>query len=599
MKSSIDHIKTLASACAELLAQEQLAQTKSLAELSEAVRILQGDTADRRLRQLSSQIKQLQERVNLFAQMARDNFLAKIESEIVPAQGELDDARLGKVLAALTKSVSPSLRSFCETLLDQLLTATGAERGFVLYYLPETTEAEIIAARHFETTNLSLAEYDLSRTLLREIFARGAPLLLEDAVSDSAYSREASVQRLEIKSVLGAPMLHGHRTVGALYLENRSLPCAFNASDCRLVETVALFVVFFLSHARLLPIAPRSEERVFLDSGKASDEIIGEDPKLRAALSVVARLADSPALVLIEGETGTGKELFARALHYQSGRRERPFVAINCAAIPGDLLESELFGHERGAFTGATERYLGRIEQAQGGTLFLDEVSELAYSLQAKLLRFLQGNELQRLGGKEAVKVDVRVVAATSKNLKTLSEAGKFHDALFYRLNVIPLCLPTLRERKDDIPILARHYLQRFSTLYQKRVSIEDGVYQCLRDYPFPGNVRELENLLHRLVALANDEIIRLGDLPAEVLNPTARRLGLEPDSITQLSSAKLTDYKDLRSRRNQIKRLLAAGEREMIDGVLKECNGNLTQAARRLGIHRITLHKILGKGGE
>lgn len=599
MKSSIDHIKTLASACAELLAQEQRAQTESLTELSEAVRILQGDTADRRLRQLSSQIKQLQERVNLFAQMARDNFLAKIESEIVPAQGELDDARLGKVLAALTQRVSPSLRSFCETLLDQLLTATGAERGFVLYYLPETTEAEIIAARHFETTNLSLAEYDLSRTLLREIFARGTPLLLEDAVSDSAYGREASVKRLEIKSVLGAPMLHGRRTVGALYLEHRSLPCAFNASDCRLIETVARFVVFFLSHARLLPLAPGSEERVFLDSGKVSDEIIGEDPKLRAALGVVARLADSPALVLIEGETGTGKELFARALHYQSARRDRPFVAINCAAIPEGLLESELFGHERGAFTGATERYTGRIEQAQGGTLFLDEVSELAYSLQAKLLRFLQGNELQRLGGKEAVKVEVRVVAATSKSLKTLSEAGKFREALFYRLNVIPLCLPTLRERKDDIPLLARHYLQRFSTLYQKRVGIEDGVYQCLRDYPFPGNVRELENLLHRLVALANDEIIRLGDLPAEVLNPTARRLGLEPDSIGQLSSARLTDYKDLRGRRNQIKRLLAAKEREMIDGVLKECNGNLTQAARRLGIHRITLHKILGKGGE
>ncbi|MEP6707861.1 MAG: GAF domain-containing protein, partial [Pyrinomonadaceae bacterium] len=243
MKSSIDHIKSLADACLELLDHEERTQSAFLVDLTDAVRLLQSDTEDRRLRQLSGQIKELQERSELFLRMTRNNFLAEIKSEIAPAQAELDDARLGRVLAALTQRVSPSLKAFCETLLDQLITATGAERGFILYYLPETTEAEVVAARHFETTNLSLAEYDVSRTLLREIFARGSPLLLEDAVSDSAYGREASVQRLDIRSVLGAPMLHGHRTVGALYLENRSLPCAFNAGDCRLLETVARFVV--------------------------------------------------------------------------------------------------------------------------------------------------------------------------------------------------------------------------------------------------------------------------------------------------------------------------------------------------------------------
>lgn len=595
MKSSIDHIRALARACGELLAQEQIAQTKSLAELSDAVRILQADTADRRLRLLSTQIKQLQEQSDMFVRMVHDNFLARIEAELAGADDQIDDARLARVLAGLTKNLSPSLTTFCELLLDELLAATGAERGFVLYYLPESTEAEIIAARHFETTNLSLAEYDLSRTLLREIFARRAPLLLEDATSDNAYGHEASVRRLEIRSVLGAPLLHGRRTVGALYLENRSLPCAFNPGDCRLLETVARFVVFFLTHARLLPVAPRSEERVFLDSGKVSNEIIGKDPKLHAALDVVARLADSPALVLIEGESGTGKELFARALHYQSARHDGPFVAINCAAIPESLLESELFGHERGAFTGATERYIGRIEQAQGGTLFLDEVSELAYPLQAKLLRFLQGNELQRLGGRESVQVSVRVVAATSKNLKTLSEEGRFHEALFYRLNVIPLCLPALRERNSDIPLLAQHYLEKFAALYQKQIECEPEVYECLRGYNFPGNVRELENLMHRLVALATDDIIRLGDLPAEISNPASKRVTLAPDGVAQLSATPLNDYKDLRRRRNQIKQMLLMQEREMIERVVNECGGNLTQAARSLGIHRITLHKLLG----
>ena len=601
MRTSLDRIKSLAIACAELLEREQCAQEELIGDLTDAVHLLQGETADSRLRQLSVQLKQLREHAELLARMARENFLSKIEAEIPEVQRELDDARVGTVLRALTEKSSPSLRSFCETLLDELLAITNAERGFILSYSPETTEADIIAARRFETTNLSLAEYDVSRTLLREIFARGVPLLLEDAVGDSVYGREASVKRLEIRSVLGAPLLHGRRTVGALYLEHRAQPCVFQKSDCSLLEAVGRFVVFFLNHARLLPLASRSEDRVFLDGAKASEEIIGSDAKLRAALDVVNRIADSPALVLIEGESGTGKELFARALHYQSSRCGGPFVAINCAAIPDNLLESELFGHERGAFTGATERYVGRIEQASGGTLFLDEISELAHSLQAKLLRFLQGNELQRLGGKDTVHVDVRVVAATSKDLKALAEAGVFLESLFYRLNVIPLHLPALRERKDDIPLLAAHYAAKFSAFYQKRLHVEDEVYACLQDYSFPGNVRELENLMHRLVALAESEAIRLGDLPAEILKPGAQRVDLQGGRLARMLSSRPADYEDLRRRRIEIKKQLARQEREMIDRAIDDCAGNLTQAARVLGINRITLHKLLkrDRGGS
>jgi transcriptional regulator with GAF, ATPase, and Fis domain len=598
MNSSVNRIKSIATACAELLDEEQRAQANLLAELIDAVRILQGDTSDQRLRQLSLRLKELQTQGELLPQLARERFLAPIQSETAAIQIDLNAARLGRVLSALTEQPSVTLRVFCEKLLDQLLVLTNAERGFLLYYLPESTEAEIVAARHFETTNLSLAEYDISRTLLREIFARGEPLLVEDAMIDPAYGREASVQRLEIKSVLAAPLMLGTRTVGAVYLENRTRPSIFRPSDCDLLQALARFVVFYLQHARLLPVALSSVERVFLDGGRASDEIIGRDQKLQAARKVVDRIADSQALVLIEGESGTGKELFARALHYQSSRRDGPFAAINCAAIPENLLESELFGHERGAFTGATERYIGRIEQGRGGTLFLDEVSELALPLQAKLLRFLQGNELQRLGGKETVHVDVRVVAATSKNLKTLAEAGKFHESLFYRLNVIPLHLPSLRERREDIPLLAAHYANKFSALYQKDTRIEDEVYECLRDYCFPGNVRELENLMHRLIALAEGDAIRLGDLPPEILKPAAQRVALQSSPLTQLLSTPPSDYPELRRRRSEIKRLLSTQEREMIDRTIHDCNGNLTKAARRLGIHRITLHKILGKGG-
>src|SRR6185295_1000782 len=288
----------------------------------------------------------------------------------------------------------------------------------------------------------------------------------------------------------------------------------FDRRDTGLLQIIAEFAVFYLRHAHLLPAMFQRESRVFFDETKASKEIIGSDPKILALLETVRRLADSPATVLIEGESGTGKELVARALHYQSSRRDHPFVPINCAAIPDNLLESELFGYEKGAFTGATERYLGRIEQGNRGTIFLDEVSELAYALQAKLLRFLQSNEFSRLGGKETISVDVRVVAATSKDLKVMMEAGKFQEALYYRLNVIPARLPSLGERSDDIPILVAHFLKKFSAIYGKGVRIENQAIEVLRGHSYRGNVRELENLIHRTVALASTDVIRIGDLP-------------------------------------------------------------------------------------
>jgi transcriptional regulator with GAF, ATPase, and Fis domain len=595
MREKAERVKNLVATLADLIGRETDQQRQSLETLIAFVKVLESDTGDKRLQRIVANLKTLQENIELLARMTLKDFLVKLQSEVEIIASDCEDHRAVNALQALLGLRSPSLNAFCEAVLDRLLEATNAERGLFLYYRFESTEAEILAARNYQTKNLSLAEYGFSRTLLREACERGASLLIEDALRDPAYSKEESVRAFALKSILAVPLKQNERAVGALYFENNSQPCAFNEEDLHLLSRVASFVVFYLHHARLLPFAfQETSSRVYFDVSRASREIIGQDPKLLAALEVVQRIADSRAPVLIEGESGTGKELIARALHFQSARRNHPFIAINCAAIPETLLESELFGHERGAFTGATERHIGLIEQADGGTLFLDEVNELAYSLQAKLLRFLQSQEFYRLGGKETTRVDVRVVAATSKNLKEMSGAGKFQEALFYRLNVIPITLPALRERPEDIPVLADYFREKFNSIYDKNTEFGPEVYECLAAYSFPGNVRELENLVHRLVALARDETIRMGDLPREFLNIDSEKIKLVQDPLARLLLTEPQSLEDVRRRRSQIRRLLTEQENQLIERTLKETNGNMAEAARRLGLNRVTLHKIL-----
>ena len=597
MKAKADRIKKLSEAFAEMLQQQQRASQQMLSSLSESVRLLQADTADKRLHLIAAQLNKLKDQIGLLTDMAERDFLANINREAEELGNSLGDGRAATVILALLESQASSLNDFCDFLLDRLIRATGAERGFILFYLPESTEADVIAARNFQTRNLSLEEYNFSRTLLREIFESGEPLLLEDASHDAAYSKEHSVIKFQLKSVLAVPLKEEGRPVGAIYLENNTEPCAFDEEDPQLVENVARFAVFYLHNSSMLPAALEQDNRVFLDATRASKEIIGQDAKIIALHSLIMRIADSPATVLIEGESGTGKELVARALHYQSERRDCPFVAINCAAIPEDLLESELFGHEKGAFTGATDRYVGRIEQGNGGTILLDEVSELAYPLQAKLLRFLQSNELSRLGGKETIRIDARVVAATSKDLKAMMEAGKFQEALYYRLNVIPVRLPRLAERKGDIPLLVAHFLNKYSAIYGKQARLENPAIELLKDHLFHGNVRELENLIHRLVALAPDETIGVGDLPEEILKRHAERVSLQRESLHEILRTPPANLSELRLRKREIKLALAEQERQLIQQVVDECAGNLTEAASRLGLHRITLHRILKRG--
>jgi two-component system nitrogen regulation response regulator NtrX len=305
--------------------------------------------------------------------------------------------------------------------------------------------------------------------------------------------------------------------------------------------------------------------------------VVGESPALRAILQIVARVAPTNARVLIAGESGTGKELVARAIHRASRRAERPLLRVNCAAIPTELIEAELFGHERGAFTGAVGRRQGKFEQADGGTLFLDEVGDMSPHTQSKVLRVLEEGQFERIGGKETITVDVRVLAATHHSLPEDIAAGRFREDLYYRLNVVPILVPPLRERLEDVPLLAEHYLRRYCAENGRgAIHFSPDAMDCLRRYRWPGNVRELRNLVERLVIMTPGDCIRVEDLPAEL----HERLGPSPSA----------EHQTLRDARENF-------EADYIRRTLDETNWNVSEAARRLGIERTHLHRKMRTG--
>ena len=300
------------------------------------------------------------------------------------------------------------------------------------------------------------------------------------------------------------------------------------------------------------------------------ENIIGRSQAIRDVLGRIVRIAPTPATVLITGESGTGKELVARAIHANSKRADRPFVGVNCAAITETLLESELFGHVRGAFTGAVSSRKGLFEEADGGTFFFDEIAETPPSFQAKLLRAIQEGEIRRLGDNKSVHVDVRIIAATNQNLKQAIEEKRFREDLYYRLNVARFVLPPLRERREDVPLLAEHFLEKYGRKMGRRgVKLGDGVLDFLQRYPYPGNVRELENLIEQGVALAMEGVIQVDDIVPPELHEGSRPQGGPPRSLQAV---------------------VDEAERAAIENVLREVDGNKEKAAEMLGLSGTTL---------
>ncbi len=311
-----------------------------------------------------------------------------------------------------------------------------------------------------------------------------------------------------------------------------------------------------------------------IKKNRGFDQVVTQNKTMLEIFDLVKKVACTSTNVLITGESGTGKELIARSIHYQGNRKGGPFVAINCAAIPSELMESEMFGHEKGAFTGAQSRAIGKFEYANGGTLFLDEISTLRSDLQAKLLRVLQEREIERIGSNRPIKIDIRVISATNTNLENAVLQGAFRQDLYFRLNVVPVSIPPLRERKDDIPLLAKHFVNKFNLAFNKKVlGFSEKALEALRRYRWPGNIRELENLVERIVVLSpNDDIIDLKNIPLDILIHSGQ------------------DIEEMDSQKRGLFGIRGAFERRIIVNVLETTQWNQTEAARILKINRNTL---------
>jgi len=394
------------------------------------------------------------------------------------------------------------------------------------------------------------------------------------------------------------------RETVAAKIEVPSIIITANASVQTAVEAVKLGAFDYISKpfdledihlaiTRLLDYSRLREENRSLKSElkkkntynkRALDKIIGKSAPIQSVIKFVEKIADSDSTVLITGESGTGKELIAKNIHYSSPRAGKPFVPLNCAAIPKDILESELFGHEKGAFTGAINTRIGRFELANQGTLFLDEIGELAPALQVKLLRVLQEREFERVGGIKTLKVDVRIIAATNRNLEQAVEDGRFREDLYYRLNVIPLKLPPLKEMREDIPLLIDHFITHMSKRKGKASpTISEETMKCLTSYNWPGNVRELENLVERMLILKEGEVVSPADLPERISSRTVDRTSASREQV--LSSAGV----DLNSMLEDI-------ENNMILQALTISKGVKSKAATLLGLNRTTLIEKMKK---
>jgi Nif-specific regulatory protein len=362
------------------------------------------------------------------------------------------------------------------------------------------------------------------------------------------------------------------RTLGVIYLDTKEPDAVFDKDHLQLVSAISAITAVAIENARHIEWLVSENKRLIADFD-IEHNLVGESQPVREVLQFISKVAPTDATVLLSGESGTGKELAARAIHQNSKRADKPFMAVNCAALAESLLESELFGHEKGSFTGALAQKKGRLEIADGGTVFLDEIGELSPALQVKLLRVLQEREFERVGGTRTIKVDIRLVTATNKNLEEAVNDGSFRQDLYYRLNVVSLEMPALRNRLEDVPLLANYFAAKYAEKCNRRVTgISTEAQARLVNYDWPGNVRELENAIERAVVLGTTEHILLEDLPDSVLESESR--AVSPG----------TKYHDA----------VTQTKKQIILGAMQQSKGSFTEAAKILGVHPNYLHRLI-----
>lgn len=391
------------------------------------------------------------------------------------------------------------------------------------------------------------------------------------------------------EGVVCLPLCSGDETLGIIYLSRKEQ--AFGQSDIELLQTISSKIAVTVESNRLFSDLEESRQSLIEDLREKYDfdEIIGNSPEIARVLATVADVAESESVVLIEGDSGTGKELLARAIHFNSLRKDNPFVAINCGAIPETLLESELFGYEKGAFTGAVQKKPGKFELADGGSILLDEIGELSPVLQVKLLRFLQSGEFEPLGSTSMRHADVRIISATKRDLKKMVGTGEFRDDLYYRIHVIAIKLPSLASRKGDVEILANYFLSMYAEKNTKNIkAIGDGALNFLRGYNYPGNIRELENIIERAVVLCKGDMLTADDLPDYIVSRPGISGLVKPSSAAELRELKIKLWKEV----------VEPVEREFVYKALGDCGGNISEAARQMGMHRKQFQRILKRRG-
>jgi Nif-specific regulatory protein len=454
-------------------------------------------------------------------------------------------------------------------LTGMLFDVIPAERAAILV---SDAGGELSAAAAWDRTAGPSQSVQVSRSVVDRVRSQRVTILANAAQPDESLRRSKSLAELGIQSVLCAPMLAGDKLVGLIYLDSRDPAATFDHQHVQLLLAIAGIAALALENAARFESLENENEQL-RSAINLEHNMVGDSPAMRDLFRMISKVAPRDSTVLILGESGAGKELIARAIHRNSSRSAAPFVPINCAALTETLLESELFGYEKGAFTGALAQKKGRLEAAESGTVFLDEIGELAPSLQAKLLRVLQDHELVRVGGTRQVKIDVRVIAATNRDLAAQVRNGAFREDLYYRLNVVSVRAPSLRERRDDIPLLAQHFVEKYSARCKRRVTgISPEARKALMNYDWPGNVRELENAIERAIVLGSTDLLLPDDLPDAVIESGSA------------SAGEASGYHEA----------VAEKKRELIIDAVKESRGNYTEAARRLSLHPNYLHRLI-----
>ena len=482
--------------------------------------------------------------------------------------------RIAQDLLSSDRHLGPILKS----ILNHMATIAGMERGMITVLDPSRDLARVDVAHGISSEQQARGRYQLGEGVIGKVLDRGEPALVPVIGDEPLFlDRTGARRKLDRSKIafLCTPIAHRGEVIGTLSVDRVYGGDVSLDDDLRLLQIIAMMIGQAVRQRRdqveeVDSLKRENQRLVAQQRARVPTSLVGTSGPMQAVVDMVHQVAPSEATVLIRGESGTGKELIAQAIHAESARKDGPFVAVNCGSIPEPLVESELFGHLRGAFTGAAMNRTGRFEAANGGTLFLDEIGELSLSSQVKLLRALQTRCIDRVGENRARPIDVRVVAATNADLERMIQDGRFRDDLYYRLNVFPIYMPPLRERKADITLLADYFLERYAREHNRDVKrISTPAIDLIMAYHWPGNVRELENCIARAVLLTQDGVIREHHLP--------------PTLQTGKSSGT--------TKTGSLHDVMMAYEREILIEAMKNAGGNQSQAARALG----TTPRILG----